>query len=153
MTAPDLGIAAAVSLVGMEQVVDTKVCIAVQVRMLAVDDDRHIVGLLMQLFTDERFDVRSATDGLAALESIERGEADIVVSDVMIPRLNGIEFARRLQGRTTPVPLVLVSAVPQPADMPSVPSVRKPFDVDHLLRVVNELLGQAPGDSRAGDGR
>jgi two-component system response regulator MprA len=115
----------------------------VQPKVLVVDDDRHIVGLLTQLFSDEGFEVRAAADGLAALEYIERGEIDVVISDVMMPRLNGIELARQLQIRTLPVPVVLVSAIPRPSDLPDVPFVRKPFDVDDLLRVVNELLEQA----------
>ncbi|MDQ3657484.1 MAG: response regulator [Chloroflexota bacterium] len=111
-----------------------------QPKVLVVDDDRHIVGLLTQLFRDEGFEVRAATDGLIALDYIDRGEADVVVSDVMMPRLNGIELARMLQGRPVRVPLVLISAIPRQRDMPDVPFIRKPFDLDYLLRVVNELL-------------
>jgi DNA-binding response OmpR family regulator len=120
----------------------------VQLKVLVVDDDRHIVGLLTQLFTDEGFAVRVAADGLVALDLVERGEADVVVSDVMMPRLSGLELARRLRGRATPVPLVLVSAIQRPADMPDVPFVRKPFDVDHLLRIVNDLLDHGSSPDR-----
>ncbi len=111
-----------------------------QFKVLVVDDDRHIVSLLTQLFRDEGFEVRSATDGVRALEWIERGEADLVVSDVMMPRLNGKELARLLQARPVAIPVVLISAIPPQFDMPDVPFIRKPFDLDHLLQVVNDLL-------------
>ncbi len=114
--------------------------INLQFKVLVVDDDRHIVSLLTQLFRDEGFAVRSATDGVGALEWVERGEVDLVVSDVMMPRLNGKELARLLQARPVAIPVVLISAIPPQPDMPDVPFIRKPFDLDHLLQVVNELL-------------
>lgn len=114
--------------------------IIVQIKVLVVDDDRHIVGLLTQLFRDEGFEVLTAADGLVALDYVDRGKADIVVSDVMMPRLSGNELARRLRSRPDAVPVVLISAIPPQPDTPDVPFIRKPFDLDHLLQVVNELL-------------
>lgn len=115
-----------------------------QSKVLVVDDDRHIVNLLTQLFRDEGYDVRSAADGVSALELVERGEADLVVSDVMMPRLNGKELARLLQARPVSIPVVLISAIPPQPDMPNVPFIRKPFDLDYLLQVVNDLLHGRP---------
>lgn len=61
-------------------------------RVLVVDDDWYIVGLLSQIFREEGFLVETAPDGRTALARIDRGgSVDVVVSDIMLPRLTGID--------------------------------------------------------------
>lgn len=87
-------------------------------RVLVVDDILINVKLLEAKLSAEYFDVVSALNGPDALAICERGEADIVLLDVMMPGMNGFEVCRRLKsGPTTAhIPVVMVTALDQPSD-------------------------------------
>lgn len=109
--------------------------------VLVVDDDPPILTLVAELLTDEGYRVRAVYDGLAALAEIERDPPDVVVSDVMMPRLDGIEFVRELRRHGHPMPVVLMSAVYDDVDLPGVRFVPKPFGLDYLLAAIEGARG------------
>ena len=104
--------------------------------VLVVDDDPPILSLVADLLTDEGYRVRAVYDGLTALAEIERDPPDVVVSDVMMPHLDGIELVRELRRHGHAVPVVLMSAVYDDVDLPGVRFVPKPFGVDYLLAAI-----------------
>ncbi len=106
--------------------------------ILIVDDDVHIVELLAELLESEGFAVRKAYDGSAALEEAELTPPDLVLSDVAMPKLNGIALARRLRDRG--IPVVLLSAAVTDPRLPDVPFVAKPFDLDQILAIITQHL-------------
>lgn len=117
--------------------------------VLIVDDDRHIVELLAGLLEEEGYAVRRAYDGLSALQEAAIAPLDLVLSDVAMPRLNGIALAQRLRERG--IPVVLLSAAVADPRLPDVPFVPKPFDLDQILAVVTHFLdrpdsGDVPGE-------
>ena len=87
-------------------------------RVLVVDDIHANVKLLEAKLTAEYFDVVTALSGPEALAICERGEADIVLLDVMMPGMNGFEVCRRLKesANTAHIPVVMVTALDQPSD-------------------------------------
>lgn len=87
-------------------------------RVLVVDDIAINVKLLEAKLSAEYFDVATALSGSEALEICERGEADIVLLDVMMPGMDGFEVCRRLKSRPTTahIPVVMVTALDQPSD-------------------------------------
>lgn len=87
-------------------------------RVLVVDDIPINVKLLEAKLSSEYFDVVTALNGPDALAICERGEADIVLLDVMMPGMNGFEVCQRLKsGPTTAhIPVVMVTALDQPSD-------------------------------------
>ncbi|AMJ59910.1 PleD family two-component system response regulator [Bosea sp. PAMC 26642] len=87
-------------------------------RVLVVDDIVTNLKLLEAKLSAEYFDVTTALNGLDALAICERGEADIVLLDVMMPGMNGFEVCRRLKGGATTahIPVVMVTALDQPSD-------------------------------------
>lgn len=87
-------------------------------RVLVVDDIPANVKLLEAKLGAEYFDVVTATNGIDALAICERGEADIVLLDVMMPGMNGFEVCRRLKNSATTahIPVVMVTALDQPSD-------------------------------------
>ncbi len=109
--------------------------------VVVVDDERQLCALLAELLADAGYDVRCAADGLDAWAEVERRAPDVVVSDVAMPRLGGVALAARLRARG--VPVVLLSAGQRPTGLSGVPFVAKPFDLDHLLRVVEETLARS----------
>ncbi len=108
--------------------------------VLVVDDERYIVDLLTDLLESEGYDVRRAYDGLTALEEVAKAAPDLVITDVMMPRLDGLTLIRQLRQRNTELPIVLMSAAVTDPAHPNVPFIAKPFDIDDLLAVVARAL-------------
>lgn len=87
-------------------------------RILIVDDIVPNLKLLKARLMAEYFDVLTATNGLEALEICGRGDCDVVLLDVMMPGIDGVEVCRRLKKNpaTLHIPVVMVTALDQPAD-------------------------------------
>ena len=82
-------------------------------RVLIVDDDQKILALLVELIENEGYEVMSAPDGGSGLEAVNSFEPDVVISDVVMPVLNGIELCRRIkkEPRTADIPVLLISGL------------------------------------------
>ena len=106
--------------------------------ILVVDDEPTLRSLLSDAFADVGYRVRAVADGQEALSIADRDQPDLVVADVAMPNLDGASLAGRLRARG--VPVVLLSAVYDAVDLPGVPFVPKPFDLDNLLDVVADTL-------------
>ncbi len=122
--------------------------------VLVIDDDPVIVKLLQVNFELEGYQVLTATDGEAGLRRAREDHPDIVVLDVMMPGMDGIEVAHRLRGEdeTRALPILLLSAKAQGSDIAEGEEVAdgyvtKPFDSLDLLDRVAALL---PSGSRLG---
>ena len=87
-------------------------------RVLVVDDLLPNIKLLETRLTAEYFDVLSAMNGPDALAACVEGRCDIVLLDVMMPGMDGLEVCRRLKGNpaTAHSPVVMITALDQPAD-------------------------------------
>ncbi|MFO1090130.1 MAG: PleD family two-component system response regulator [Hyphomicrobiales bacterium] len=107
-------------------------------KVLVVDDILANVRLLEAKLTAEYFDVSTAMNGLDALESIQRVKPDIVLLDVMMPGMDGIEVCRRIKENpaTHHVPVIMVTALDQPEDR--VRGLEAGAD-DFLTKPVNDL--------------
>ncbi|HVL81983.1 MAG TPA: response regulator [Actinomycetota bacterium] len=123
-------------------------------RILVVDDDPMIVKLLRLNLEMEGFEVIEAGDGKAALEAVSKHQPDLVVCDVMMPNLNGLEVVARLRkdGAHPDLPVVLLSAKAQAMDVQhglgagADEYLTKPFDPDDLIAVVHRLLERSQGE-------
>lgn len=109
--------------------------------VLVVDDEPAIREIVATLLEDEGYRVRHAKDGLEALAAIDGDRIDLVVSDVVMPRLDGASLVRKLRHRGYLVPVVLMSSVYAEVDLPGVRFVAKPFEIDRLLRTIASALG------------
>ncbi len=103
--------------------------------ILIVDDDPHVADVLVTLLEDEGFAVEHATDGEAALSQIEHHQPNVVLSDIRMPRLDGIALVQAIHGRWREIRVILMSASESPGDL-EVPFVRKPFDLDDVLSLI-----------------
>ena len=111
--------------------------------VLVVDDEAAIRQLVQLALEDEGYQTRGATTGAEALAAVERERPDLVLSDVWMPQMDGLALARRLVHLG--IPVILMSAMATAVDLPSVPLLRKPFDLDRLLGLAAALLHPAPG--------
>jgi len=118
--------------------------------VLVVDDDPVIQKLLQVNFEMEGYAVLTASDGEEGLERARAEHPDVIVLDVMMPKMNGLEVAGALKGdkSTASIPIILLSAKAQEADMQAGKAtgaddyVTKPFDPLELLDRVASLLGR-----------
>jgi two-component system response regulator MprA len=117
-------------------------------RVLVVDDDPQVVRLLRVNLELEGYDVVSASDGQQALDAVDADSPDLVVCDVMMPGMDGVEVVRRLRADNKTVPVVMLSAKAMRSDMRAGLDaganeyVTKPFDPAELIEVVDRLLGR-----------
>ncbi len=117
-------------------------------RILIVEDERHLAdGLRFNLEADGH-EVRIAGDGVEGLEVLraERGAYDVVVLDVMLPRMDGFEVARTLRAESDFVPILMLTARARPEDVlhgfesGADDYLPKPFELAILLARVKGLL-------------
>ncbi len=113
-------------------------------QILIAEDETSIRALLAQVFSGEGYRVATAKDGREALEALAAEPYDIVLSNVMMPRLDGHELARAMHDDPAlkGIPLILMSAA-GPRLVPGVPHAAylpKPFDLGHLLATVERVL-------------
>jgi DNA-binding response OmpR family regulator len=111
--------------------------------ILIVDDEPAILQPLVLALEDEGFSVRTATNGRAAMELHERAAADLVLSDVMMPVLDGLGFVAELrrQGDRTPVILMSAATIGERRH-DGISHLTKPFHLEELLALVHEVLAR-----------
>jgi DNA-binding response OmpR family regulator len=114
-------------------------------RVLVVDDEVTIAEVVQLALSMEGFSVDVAPDGRQALEQLSENPPDLVVTDMMMPYVDGVELARAI--RETPelsdVPVIMMSATEEPpagAADTYVAFLRKPFDLDTLVATVESVL-------------
>jgi CheY-like chemotaxis protein len=108
--------------------------------ILVVDDDSAICDALASLLEDEGYGVRTAPDGLAALDAIAEDTPHLVITDLAMPGLDGIGLIARLQRERPSLPIIVLSAAIRVSPPAGVPFVAKPFDAESLLITVARLL-------------
>jgi DNA-binding response OmpR family regulator len=118
--------------------------------VLVVEDDPVILRLLEVNFELEGFGVVLAHDGAEGLEAARTQRPDIVISDIMMPKMSGIELVEALKAddATASIPIILLSAKAQTGDLKSGMDagaddyITKPFEPLDLIDRVNALLSR-----------
>jgi len=119
------------------------------VRILFADDDPGMRALVVINLEAEGFAVTTAADGTAALEEVERVRPDLVVLDVMMPGLDGLEVLHEMRNRPamTDIPVVLLTAKARDEDVwegwkaGADYYMTKPFKPEDLANFAHSLLG------------
>ena len=115
--------------------------------VLVVDDDPDILEALSEILEAEGFEVRRARNGREALERLEPEPPHLVLLDLMMPVMDGWEFAQQLKKRAyaARVPLIVLSADrnvgSKASDIGAVGHLAKPFELAELLDMVRRTLG------------
>ena len=79
-------------------------------KVMIVDDEDEICSSLGETLSDSGYDVRVSNNPLRALESIKRGGVDIIISDIRMPGINGLEFLRRAKALHPEVHSLIITA-------------------------------------------
>jgi two-component system OmpR family response regulator len=115
--------------------------------IVLIDDDRAWSQAAVALLRGEGFDVQAAGDGLLGLELLDHSEPVLVILDVHLPRLGGLDVLRELRRRGQRVPVLMVSSEDQAGLMAEALAegassfLRKPVAAELLLRAVRRLAG------------
>jgi DNA-binding response OmpR family regulator len=113
-------------------------------KILVVDDEGHIADVVAMFLREEGLAVLTAGDGLEALEITREEHPRLVLTDVMMPRMDGVDLCRRLRDDpSTGAPVVLFMSAVMRIDLSGCGAaglIRKPFDLDDLLDTVRRHL-------------
>ena len=117
--------------------------------ILLVDDEPSIVQLARMYLERENFRVEAAGDGEAALEAVRRLTPHLIVLDVMLPRLDGLEVCRRLRAENNPVAIIMLTARDEDIDkilgleLGADDYLTKPFNPRELVARIKAILRRA----------
>ncbi len=116
---------------------------AVTPRVLVVDDDPDILDALSEILEVEGYDVQRARNGREALQRLEQGVPDLVLLDLMMPVMDGWEFARSLAPGARP-PIIVLSAdrnvSAKAKEIGALGWLAKPFELSELLEAVRSVV-------------
>jgi len=120
-------------------------------KILIVDDEPDVASLLNLMLKSKGYETIIAGDGQEALEKARHEKPDLIVLDIMLPRLDGYKVARMLKfdEKFSHIPIIMVTAKIQEKDkktgleMGADAYVTKPFDTAMLLEKINEVLAKS----------
>ena len=118
--------------------------------ILVVEDEQHIAELVIEVLSDAGHRVLTATNGMEALMRLEEERPDLIISNVAMPVMDGIELCKKLQADPDlgSIPVLFLSATQTEIDLEDckyAALIEKPFDMEALLGTVNQTLGEGYG--------
>jgi CheY-like chemotaxis protein len=133
----------------------------VSIRVLVIEDNPNNLDLMTYLLRAFGYDTSSAQDGIAGLEAAKTGEYDIILTDILMPQLDGFEFARLVKAEPAlaAIPLVAVTALAMTGDRERILAsgfdgyISKPIEPQAFKSQIESLLsererGKSPGHRR-----
>ncbi|HEY0701057.1 MAG TPA: response regulator transcription factor [Micromonospora sp.] len=124
-------------------------------RVLVVDDDQTVSDVVCRYLEHAGYAVTHAADGAAALAAVAREAPDLVVLDLMLPEVDGLEVCRRLRTRPDGIPVIMLTALGDEADriaglrIGADDYVTKPFSPRELVLRVRSVLRRVSGEPAA----
>jgi two-component system alkaline phosphatase synthesis response regulator PhoP len=120
-----------------------------------VDDDPEIVTLVRIILEQEGFNVRCANSGQQLFAGLEKEKPDLIILDVMMPEMDGLEVLRRLKAapETSTIPVILLTVLDQYENLLAGYNtgadyyMTKPFTRTQLITGINHFLSRDQGDS------
>ena len=118
-------------------------------RILVVEDDAHTRKLMCAVLSQHGYDPLSACDGIEALEMLDRHHVDLIVLDLMMPRMDGYELTEQLRRGGSDIPILMVTAKEKPVDkrrgflIGTDDYMVKPVDEEEMILRIAALLRRA----------
>lgn len=123
-------------------------------KVLVVDDEEDIRFLIRTLLNREGYEVEEAEDGSAALQMLSSERFDLMVLDIMMPKMDGYEVMKEIQQRRMSLPVVMLTAkvdddsVWEGYKQGATLYITKPFENQMLIDAVNYLIGDLSDEER-----
>jgi len=119
--------------------------------ILLIDDDKLILMTLKRLLAKEGYKVTTAQSGEKALEQIEKTDFDLIMSDIKMPGMDGIETVKRIreylaQNNKKPIPEIFITAYAKEEiykkalELNAAGYIEKPFDIKSLLHIIKVVI-------------
>ncbi len=116
--------------------------------ILIIEDDASVRTLLEKSLSAKGYRVSCCNDGLAGLAALEESKPDLIIADIMMPRLDGMTFVKAIKAHdeTRPIPVIFLTAKNDPKSMIAGINlgarfyITKPFQMDELLAKVRKAL-------------
>lgn len=120
--------------------------------ILIADDEQDILEVLNFILEARGYQVVTAANGKDAYALLESQQIDLIISDYMMPVMNGLELHARIQANPDYrcIPFILISAFPNEMSNERIQVLPKPFDIDHLVTEVTKALQASPSVAMAG---
>ena len=115
-------------------------------RILIVDDEKNIASSLEGILSDEGYQISVAGDGLDALEKIQSDPPDLVLLDIWLPGMDGIEVLKTLKSHHPEIEVLIMSGhgtidtAVKATKLGAYDFIEKPFSMDHLTQSVENVL-------------
>src|SRR3984957_10739867 len=123
-------------------------------RVLVVDDEPQITRVLKTVLTSQGYQVRTAAEGESALSSLNEWHPELVITDLYMPRMDGVELCRRIRAVSS-IPIIVLSVKGEERtkvealDSGADDYITKPFGADELLARVRAALRRVNGEADA----
>jgi two-component system response regulator (stage 0 sporulation protein F) len=123
-------------------------------KVLIVDDQNGIRILLMEVFSSEGYDTFQASNGKLALEIVKRDAPDLVLLDMKIPGMDGLEILKHVKTINRDIKVIMMTAygeldmIKEATDLGALMHFTKPFDIDEMRIAVNAELQGGSSSSR-----
>ncbi|EKY28401.1 response regulator transcription factor [Clostridium celatum] len=119
------------------------------VNILVVEDDKHTRKLLETILKREGYGVLKAEDGVVAMEVLDNHHIDLIILDIMMPNMDGYEFAKELRDANCMIPILMATAKQLPEDkkkgfiVGTDDYMTKPIDTEEMILRIKALLRRA----------
>nr|WP_324617805.1 response regulator [Cohnella cholangitidis] len=117
-------------------------------RLLIVDDQVGIRILLLEVFATEGYDTFQAANGRTALEIVRNHRPDLVLLDMKIPGMDGLEILKQIKEYDRSIKVIMMTAygeldmIKEATDLGALMHFTKPFDIDEMRLAVNMQMGE-----------
>src|SRR6266513_4867631 len=126
--------------------------------LLIIEDDESISGAIQEYFSRAGYAVSSASDGVAGIEAAIKARPDVVVLDLMLPKMDGLAVCKELRLKNPQMPIVMLTAKDDVVDkvlgleMGADDYITKPFSLREVEARIKSVLRRARATAAAGDG-
>jgi len=123
-------------------------------KILVVDDESQIIRVMRRILAASRYQIRTASDGESALDSFHDWKPDLVITDLQMPNVDGLELCRRLR-EISDIPIIILSVrdeektIVEVLDAGADDYISKPFATNELLARVRAALRRLPEKTAA----
>jgi DNA-binding NtrC family response regulator len=114
-------------------------------KVLIVDDDRDIVTIVSTILSGRGWDIKAAYNGREALEAVTSCKPDIILLDIMMPEMNGIEVLKRIKKIDAEARIIMITAFGDvesyldSMELGAYEYINKPFETDELLEMIDRV--------------